>query len=59
MYLMKFKSPLASIQGFSQTLNRTEELTKEQRNQYLSIIEKRKQAHVVVKQTAAHACFVG
>jgi signal transduction histidine kinase len=35
----EIQSPLASIQGFSQTLQ-SEELTKEQRNQYLSIIEK-------------------
>lgn len=35
----EIQSPLASIQGFSQTLQ-SEELTREQRNQYLSIIEK-------------------
>ncbi|WP_144550380.1 cell wall metabolism sensor histidine kinase WalK [Peribacillus simplex] len=35
----EIQSPLASIQGFSQTLQ-SEELTKEQRDQYLSIIEK-------------------
>lgn len=35
----EIQSPLASIQGFSQTLQ-SEELTKEQRNNYLSIIEK-------------------
>ncbi|KRF62062.1 hypothetical protein ASG99_06590 [Bacillus sp. Soil768D1] len=35
----EIQSPLASIQGFSQTLQ-SEELTKEQRNKYLSIIEK-------------------
>lgn len=35
----EIQSPLASIQGFSQTLQ-SEELTKEKRNEYLSIIEK-------------------
>lgn len=35
----EIQSPLASIQGFSQTLQ-SEELTKEKRKEYLSIIEK-------------------